>query len=124
MGVVPREAIGTEEASKQRFGNFRRDLKQLVECANPDLQKDTTGQLTLTHYLGQLKHQQLAFSVKLKCFKTVDEAVTATLEMESYLLPNGSRVPQVAEGYIPIESPQSAESSLVVSLPAPPQADQ
>ena len=123
MGVVPREANGTEEASKQRFGNFHGDLKQLVECTNPDLQKDTTGQLTLTHYLGQLKHQQLAFSVKLKYFKTMDEA-DATLEMESYLLPKGSQVPQVAEGYIPIESPQSAESSLVVSLPAPPQADQ
>ena len=50
--------------------------------------------------------------------------MTATLEMESYLLPKGSQVPQVAEGYIPIESPQSAESSLVVSLPAPPQAEQ
>ena len=124
MGVVPHGAIGTEEASKQRFGNFRRDLKQLVECANPDLQKDTRGQLTLTHYVGQLKHQQLAFSAKQKCPKTVDEAVTATLEMESYLLPKGSRVAQVAEGYIPIESPQSAESSLVVSLPAPLQGDQ
>ena len=53
----------------------------------------------------------------------MDEAVTATLEMES-LLPKGSRVAQVAEGYIPIESPQSADSSLVVYLPAPPQRDQ
>ena len=37
MGVVPSGAIGMEDASKQRFGNFRRDPKQLVEYMNPDL---------------------------------------------------------------------------------------
>ena len=41
--------------------------------------------------------------MKQKRPKTVDEAVSATLEMESYLLPKGSRVAQVAEGYMPIE---------------------
>ena len=90
MEVVPRGAIGTEEASNdRRFGNFSGDLKQLVECAKHDLLEDTGEQPTLTHYLEQLKHQQVAFSVKQKCPKTVDEVVTATLEMESYLLPKG-----------------------------------
>ena len=73
---------------------------------------------------SRTKRNQVAFSLKQKCPKNVDEAVTATLEMESYLLPKGSRVTQVAEGYILIESLQSAESSMVVRLPAPPQEDQ
>ena len=98
MGVVPRRANGTED-----WVTFAEDLKQLVERAYPDLQEDAREQLALTHYLGQLKHQQLAFSVKQKRPKTVDEAVNATLEMESYLLPKGSRVAQVAEGYMSIE---------------------
>ena len=59
---------------------FAEGLKQLVELAYSDLQEDTREQLTLTYYLGQLEHQQLAFSVKQKCPKPVDEAVSATLE--------------------------------------------
>ena len=39
----------------------------------------------MNHYLGQIEHTQVAFSVKLKRPKTLDEAVSATLEMESYL---------------------------------------
>ena len=58
-----------------------------MESAYPDLQEDAKGQLTLTHYLGQLEHQQRAFSVKQKRPNTVDEAVSASLEIESYLLP-------------------------------------
>ena len=73
---------------------------------------------------SRTKRKQVAFCLKQKCPKNVDEAVTATLEMETYLLPKGSRVAQVAEGYILIESLQSAESSMVVRLPAPPQEDQ
>ena len=85
------------------WATFAEDLKQLVEHTYPDLQEDVREQLALTHYLGQLEHQQLAFSVKQKRPKTVNEAMSATLEMESYLLPKGSRMVQVAEGYMPIE---------------------
>ncbi len=74
-----------------------------MERAYPDLQENAREQLALTYYLGQLEHQQLAFSVNQKCPKTVDEAVSATLEMESYLLPKCSRVGQVAKGSMPIE---------------------
>ena len=38
------------------------------------------------HYLGQLDNFQISFSVKQKCPKTLDEAVSTTLELESYLL--------------------------------------
>ena len=91
-----------EKIQSEDWVTFSEDLKQLVEH---NLQEDLREQLA--RYLGQLEHQQLAFSVKQSCPKTVDEAVSATLEMESYLLPKGSRVRQVAEGYMPIESASS-----------------
>jgi len=69
----------------------------LVDKAYPELQDDAKEQLALTHYLGQLEQQQLAFSVKQRRPKSVDAAVSATLEMESYLVPKGGRVAQVAE---------------------------
>ena len=43
----------------------------------------------MTRYLKQLDNWQVAFSDKQKRPKSVDEAVTATLEMESYLIKPG-----------------------------------
>ena len=53
----------------------------------------------------------MAFSVKQKYPKTVDEAVAATLEMESYLLPRTGRVGQVG-----LTEPEPATTSLVASV--------
>ena len=43
-------------------------------------------QLALTHCLGQLDNPQISFNVKQKWPKTLGEAVSATMELESYLL--------------------------------------
>ena len=40
--------------------------------------------LALNAYLEQIDDTQISFSVKQKGPKTLDEAVSATLEMESY----------------------------------------
>ena len=97
------ELMGRKKLRSEDWATFAEDLKQLVERMYPDLQEDAREQLALTHYLGQQENQQLAFSMKQRRPKIVDETVSATLEMESYLLPKGSRVAQVAEGYMPIE---------------------
>ena len=52
--------------------------------------------------LGQLEHPQLAFSVKQRMLRMVEEAIRATLKMESYLAPKG-RTAQVTEGSTPPE---------------------
>ena len=67
--------------------SFAEDIKSLADCAFANLEEAAKEHLTLTHYLGQLDNPQVAFSVKQKRPKTVDEAVAATLEMESYLIP-------------------------------------
>lgn len=74
---------------------FAEDLKTLAERAFPDLQDEAREHLALTHYLGQLENLQVAFGVKQKRPKTVDEAVTATLELESYLIPQRGQIGQV-----------------------------
>lgn len=58
----------------------------IANKAFPTLQEDAKQQLALTHYLGQLDNPQISFNVKQKRPKTLDEAVSATLELESYLL--------------------------------------
>ena len=71
------------------------DLKTLANKAFPTLQEDAKQQLALTHYLGQLDNPQISFNVKQKRPKTLDEAVSATLELESYLLKPPQAVGQV-----------------------------
>ena len=96
------ELLGRKKRRGEDWAAFAEDLNTLVDRAYPELQDDAREQLALTHYLGQLEHPQLAFSVKQRRPKTVDEAVRATLEMESYLVPKG-RAAQVTEGPTPPE---------------------
>ena len=51
-------------------------------------------------FLNQIRNPQVAFSVYQKHPKTVDDAVSATLEMESYLRPKISHVYQVDLGEV------------------------
>ena len=66
--------------------NLSIDSKLLVDHAYPDLEDKSREQLALNHYLSQLSDQQVAFSVKQKRPSTFDDAASATMEMELYLL--------------------------------------
>ena len=79
-------------------------------------------QLALTHYLSRLTNPQVAFAVKQQCPKKLEEAVRATLEVESYLLKPtvvGNVNPDVEEFTIGSNSgamgrmPQSSEQTLM-----------
>ena len=99
--------------SKQRnegWPEYAEDIRLLADKAYPDLQDEAKEQISLTHFLGQLTNSQIAFSVKQSRPKNLDEAVTATLEMESYANPrvrqNATPVSQVSsEDTTPDEDP-------------------
>ena len=67
------------------WADFAEDLKLLADKAFPHLQEAARTQLAINSYLQQLDHPQVAFGVKQKRPKTIDEVVSATLEMESYI---------------------------------------
>ena len=75
--------------ANEGWAAFAEDLKVLADKALPQLQNDAKEQLALNHYLGQLTDQQIAFNVWQKRPRTLDEAVSSTLELESYLMPSG-----------------------------------
>ena len=52
--------------------------------AYPTLQPEARERLSINAYLQHLSQPQVAFSVRQKRPETVDDAVAATLEMESY----------------------------------------
>ena len=68
------------------WADFAEDLRRLTEKAFPDLDGRSQEQLTLTHYLNRLNNPQVAFAVKQQKPRKLDEAVWATLEVESYLI--------------------------------------
>ena len=70
----------------ESWPDFGEDLRILVDEAYPSLDDEAQQQLALQRYLSQLDNEQVAFGVKQRKPKTIDAAVGATLELESYLV--------------------------------------
>ena len=64
---------------------FADDLKNLVDKALPDLDGHARERLAVGRFLTQIADPQLAFSVRQRHPKTVDDAVAATLELQAHL---------------------------------------
>lgn len=86
------------------WADFADDLRSLADRAYPDLADEARERLTINSYLGQLPQPQISFSVRQKQPSTLDDAVSATLEMESYLLP---------QTLSSVEPPVAAETAAV-----------
>ena len=85
------EFYARKKRKTEDWASLAEDIKTLADRAFSNLEEAAREHLALTRYLEQLDDPQVAFSVKQKRPKSVDEAVTATLEMESYLLnPSGT----------------------------------
>ena len=96
----------------ESWADFGDDLCALADRAFPDLGNDGKQQIALLHFLANLSSPQVAFGVRQRKPKTVEEAVTATLELESYLTPSSGpgRVAQVE-----VEEP-SAQEAIVAAV--------
>ena len=83
----------------EEWPEYAEDLLNIADKAYPDLQEEARERLALTQYLSQLTNPQISFAVKQKRPKTLDEAVAATLEMESFVQskPKGLVAPVGAE---------------------------
>lgn len=65
------------------WASFGEDIKSLADRAFPDLDEKARERLALNHFLSQLD-SMLAFNVRKSKPKTIMEAITSTLELESY----------------------------------------
>ena len=93
---------------------FAEDLKVLANKAFPQLQNDAKEQLALNHYLGQLTNQQISFNVRQKRPRTLDEAISATLELESYLVPAGLQAAGVPPSQVVSRVHQSQDTMMEI----------
>ena len=74
------------------WADFADDLRSLADKAYPTLQEEARERLSINAYLTQLPQPHLAFSVRQKQPTSLDEAVAATIEMESYLVPQATSI--------------------------------
>ena len=86
-----------KKSRTEGWAEFADSVKLLTDKAYPDLEDKARECLALNHYLGQIDHPQIAFSVRQRQPSTLMEAVSATIEMESYLQPKTGRVAHVDE---------------------------
>ena len=69
----------------ESWADLADDLRRLANKAYPDLEERARERLALNTYLSLVDNTQVAFAVKQRVPDTLDAAVAATLELESYL---------------------------------------
>ena len=84
-----------KKSRTEGWAEYADRLKLLADKAFPDLEDKARECMALTQYLGQLDNPQVAFSVRQKRPATLIEAVSATIEMESYLKPKPTSIAQI-----------------------------
>ena len=89
-----------------------------MDKAFPNLQFEGKEQLALSRYLDQLEPLNVSFGVKQRQLKTVHEAVSSTLELESYLSkPRSESVSHVASpDEPPVESIQAVQRDMIGAM--------
>ena len=77
------------------WAEYADELRVLADQAFPDLDEIARERLALNQYLSQLDNPQVAFNMKQKWPDKLVDAVSTTLEMESYLVPRSHKVASV-----------------------------
>ena len=83
--VYKAEFENRRKRKTESWGDFGDELLHLVDKAFPNLQFEGKEQLALSHNLSQLEPMQVSFRLKQRQPKTVHEAISSTLELESQL---------------------------------------
>jgi len=82
----------------ESWADFGDELLLLTSRAFPSLQEEAREELALSRYFDQLKDLQVSFGIKQCHPKAIHEAVSSTIELESYLLKStSSNVMQVTQ---------------------------
>ena len=77
------------------WANYADKLRVLVDKAYSDLQDEARECITSNHFLEHLDNPQVAFSVKQR---SLTDAASATIELESYLSPKPAHILVAEEG--------------------------
>ena len=88
-------------------------LKGLADKAYPDLEEAARERLALNQFLGELDKPQVAFGVRQGRPKSLDEAVSLTIELESYIGGSHGKQARVNVSHVDAEVPSASASTTV-----------
>ncbi|KAL5517781.1 hypothetical protein EMCRGX_G003396 [Ephydatia muelleri] len=88
--VYVAELHSRNRRKEEDWATYADILKGLADKAYPDLEEAARERLALNQFLGELDKPQVAFGVRQGRPKSLDEAVSLTIELESYI--GGSHV--------------------------------
>ena len=94
LGYGPKDLYVAELQTRTKrreeyWASFGDSLRVLSDRAYPDFEDKARERLALNQFLSQIDNPQVAFGVKQKRPGNIDEAVAATMELESYLKASG-----------------------------------
>ena len=90
--------------ANEDWASFGDALRTLSDRAYPDLEDKARERLALNQYLSQIENPQVGFGVKQKRPNSVEEAVAATIELESYLSAPGRSAYHCVDSVAPQQS--------------------
>ena len=79
------EYQGRRRKVGETWGEVADDLRILADKAFPELNDQAKGQLTLDCFLSLLDNPKVAFAVRQQRPNTLENTVTCTLEIKTYL---------------------------------------
>ena len=102
----------------EQWNDFGDELRVLADKAFPELDDKAKELLSLERYLGELDNPQIAFTVRQKQPKTLDEAVMCTLETEIYLRDSRGAKSTVSAVDVPVAATRTipAEQESLVKI--------
>ena len=102
----------------EQWNDFGDELRVLADKAFPELDDKAKELLSLERYLGELDNPQIAFTVRQKQPKTLDEAVMCTLETEIYLRDSRGAKSAVSAVEVPVAATRTipAEQESLVKM--------
>ena len=106
----------------ESWADFTEDLRKLADRAYSDLQEEAKEKLSLTRYLDQIADPQISFGVKQSHPRTLDDAVAAILELESF---KSSKPCSVKVAQVEMQAPaQSDQDEATIGAIGPPLSKQ
>ena len=108
------------QAKKRRpdepWADFADNLRVLADRAFPELQEEAHEKLSLDRFLGEMTNQQVAFAVRQRKPKTLDDTVAHTLELESYLKGKPAAVVSVVDEQAEVAAMQARQDPVMEVL--------
>lgn len=100
---------------KETWADFADELLRLASKAFPKLQEEAREELALSRYLDQIRDPQVSFAVKQRRPKSVRDAVSSTIELETYLLKSANTLSHVSVA-APLDTKEKEDVTSVAAI--------